>query len=338
MSVLEEILWESAIATLGNEIDGGFLVLDHQKRIKYISSTLSNQIPDQNDILEKELLEVFPSFTWPVYSQMTGMRCEVEVRECPLTGRPGPIRIRIVPMKGEDGVPLGSVVILGEQRKESVVQSLCEITATAAHEIRNPLAGMKGFLQLLKDRLSEEDGRYVAMVLHEVDRVNELTRYLLALTRSTIKDLEVGCPYGLIQEVFDACRPRAMAQGVEIKLGFPEKECLVEYDKDRFQQIFSNLAHNALDAMSCGGELTVNCSLNEEAGLLVISVSDTGPGIAPEHLGHIFEPFYTTKPSGTGLGLALCRSFVQQHGGSISVESLPGNGSNFHIEIPLFAS
>lgn len=327
--------WQEVITVLTEETKLNFLIIDREQRIQYISSTLMGYIKEAEGLLGKPLLDVYPGMNWPVYSLLTGRRCEVDVRKCPFTGKPAGLRIKCIPLREGDGPPAGVVVIIMETSGALSREPIGDLTATAAHEIRNPLTGVKGYLQLLKKRLGEEDGRYLALVLHELDRVNDLTRYLLTMTKGVVGELETGCPCDVIRQAVESCLPRARTQSVDVRLRFPDEPFSLCYDRTRLGQVFINLVHNALDAMPKGGVLNVDCRLSTDRSALEIRVSDTGVGIMPEDLPHIFDPYYTTKPDGTGLGLTLCRTFIEQLGGRITVSSSVGVGTEFCITLPL---
>jgi PAS domain S-box-containing protein len=209
-----------------------------------------------------------------------------------------------------------------------------QMAAGLAHEIKNPLAGIAGAIQVLDDTLSREDERkpVVRQVLDQVKRIDGTLRDLLTYARPKTANLE---PTDL-NEVVD----RALAvvsllpnNRVNVVRQFDARLPRALVDAELFGQVMTNLFINAVQAMSAEGTLTVTTSTIASGGIRV-QVRDTGPGMSPTQLTQIFEPFYTTKTRGTGLGLPICRRVVEAHGGTISVESEPGKGAEFTISIP----
>jgi two-component system sensor histidine kinase HydH len=219
-----------------------------------------------------------------------------------------------------------------EMHRREELARLGEMGAIMAHEIRNPLAGIKGFAQLVETAGTMEQARsYAEKVVSQSLRMEALVNDLLVFARD-----EQGekCPTDLllvIQECVDLLGVEAAQQRVAIEVVAPAavKADLVV---DRVTQMLVNLMKNAIQAMPDGGLLTIG--MWQKGSKAVICVSDTGIGIPREHLPRIFEPFWTSKPQGTGLGLALCRKVAEEHGGSLSVESTAGIGTEVVVTLP----
>jgi two-component system, NtrC family, sensor kinase len=222
------------------------------------------------------------------------------------------------------------------------------LAAGVVHEINNPLATIAACAEALEARVSEgafgaskevDDLReYLALIRSEAFRCKSITNGLLDFSRNRAGE---HAPVQLAQVVESAVRllqhQQRSRQRVEFRVEVAADLRAVPGDEGQLQQVFIILAENALDAMPQGGALTVTAR-NEGAGVRV-EVSDTGAGIAPEHLPKIFEPFFTTKEigRGTGLGLAVCYGIVKEHGGHISVESTPARGTTFTLTLPAVA-
>jgi signal transduction histidine kinase len=155
---------------------------------------------------------------------------------------------------------------------------------------------------------------------------------LLDLARPASARPEPGDLREAVRHAVDLVRARADAQGVPVRLSVPDTAVPATWDRGPFGMALVNLLWNALDAMPAGGNLTV--TLEAIAGGAEIRVRDAGPGIHPEMSGRLFTPFSSTKPSGTGLGLATCRRVVEQHGGSIDARNAPDGGAIFTIHLP----
>jgi two-component system sensor histidine kinase PilS (NtrC family) len=212
------------------------------------------------------------------------------------------------------------------------------LSAGIAHEIRNPLASVSGALELLGQSadLAEEDRRLLAIALREVDRLSALLSSFLAYARPRPPQREPIDLADLCAEVAAVCRQDPLFGSVIFALDRPDHGCPLEADPGQLRQVVWNLFRNAAEAMPTGGTLTVRL---EERSVtrgreVRLRVSDTGEGIPAGSLATIFEPFFTTKDQGTGLGLATVHQIVEQHGGGITVESTPGQGSTFVVRLP----
>jgi len=219
-----------------------------------------------------------------------------------------------------------------EMEKRENMARMGEMGAMLAHEIRNPLAGIKGFAQLIEKRPEDpRTGESAHRIVAEAKRLEALVSDLLAFARSENLAMEPVELAGLIEQTVSLLRPEAELSNVAVSYDCPD-ELLVVANRDRLAQVLLNIARNALQAMPDGGTVTIYARL---AGSMAgIQITDTGSGISPEILPRIFEPFFTTKARGTGLGLALCKKIVEEHGGKISVASGPGCGTTITVTLP----
>ncbi|MBI2353896.1 MAG: histidine kinase [Deltaproteobacteria bacterium] len=209
---------------------------------------------------------------------------------------------------------------------------LGEMGAALAHEIRNPLAGIKGFAQWIEKRPADErNAMHAGRIVAEARRLEGLVNDLLSYARNDELRQTPIAAGELVSQALDLIRDEAKGLGVAIREVCPDG-LVINGNRDRLHQLLLNLSRNALQAMPEGGELRV--ALRKGAGGIELSVGDSGEGIPAELVARLFEPFYTTKPRGTGLGLALCRKIAEEHGGMISVESAPGKGSVFTLTLP----
>jgi two-component system, NtrC family, sensor histidine kinase HydH len=220
-------------------------------------------------------------------------------------------------------------------RRESLAQ-LGEMGAMLAHEIRNPLAGIKGYAQVIERKPQDNrNGGFAQRIVTEVIRLESLVNDLLMYSRS---DTPVRSPIRvdeLLTHSIAFIRSEAEQLKVTIKLVCPDG-LTIYGNRDRLGQLLLNLGKNALQAMPHGGLLEIKARINGEDAL-VLTVTDSGQGIARDDLPRIFEPFFTTRARGTGLGLALCRKIVEEHQGSINVESTEGRGTSIEINLPVLS-
>src|SRR6266567_1254793 len=216
-------------------------------------------------------------------------------------------------------------------RRERLAQ-MGEMGAMLAHEIRNPLAGIKGYAQVIGKKPQEaRNAGFAERIVAEVLRLENLVSELLAYAGSGSFPMASIDLAGVIAHTVALARHEAEQQHVTV-----HSECReglrVRGNRDRLGQVLLNLTQNALQAMPEGGSLRITA---DAAGkTVIITVSDSGHGIGPEHLERIFEPFFTTKARGTGLGLALCKKIVEEHDGNIGVKSVVGQGTAVSLSFP----
>jgi signal transduction histidine kinase len=216
------------------------------------------------------------------------------------------------------------------------LSSLGMLAAGIAHEIRNPLVAVKTFLDLLPQRLDDREfmSSFRDLSLAELKRVTNLITDLLALGKSTTaerKAVELGAT---VEPVARLMESTARKRGVELRCTLARALPTVWADPDQLKQILLNLLLNAIEVSPNGATVTLDVRTPRASDTVVLEVRDEGPGIPPDQLKNIFHPFFTTKETGTGLGLALVHQMVVEHGGEISVESDLGRGSVFRVTLP----
>jgi signal transduction histidine kinase len=215
--------------------------------------------------------------------------------------------------------------------------SLGQLSASIAHEINNPLAGVLTYTKLLAKRISGdtlEKGAaldYLSKMESEVGRCSRIIRNLLDFSRQTEPTLRPVDVNQVIEQVLAMVGHQAQLQNVEVRKEFGPSLPKVMADADKLQQVFTNLTLNAIQAMSGGGKLILRTSVAN--GQVRIDVQDTGCGISKENLSKLFTPFFTTKEkgSGVGLGLAVVRGIIERHKGEIKVQSEVGKGTTFSV-------
>ena len=232
-------------------------------------------------------------------------------------------------------VRLGQLHHLEAQlRRRDRLHALGEVAMGLAHEIRNPLGLIKTATQLLHRRadLGDNDKRHLEYVVSEVTRINDLiTEFLdFAKPRAPVRCVQPARP--LVEDILGFCKPELESHRVEARIDDQAPDATLYADARQLKQACLNLIINAIDAMPDGGHLTVGIA--QEDDYTVISITDTGEGIAPDMMERIFTPFVTTKASGTGLGLAKVFSIMDSHDGRIECVSDKGAGATFNLYIP----
>jgi two-component system sensor histidine kinase AtoS len=215
-----------------------------------------------------------------------------------------------------------------------------EWAAELAHEIKNPLAGIKGTVEILlqEPTIAEDDKALIGKAVDEIRRIELLLKSLLNFAKPPQLQLLPTDVNDLLEKTisFSLQHPSLpMKNSLPIKIIRDFDRALPETMADpmQLQQIFLNLMLNAIEAMPAGGALAVKTSYDAVRNSINIAIADTGQGIKPSLLDQIFEPFFTTKRKGTGLGLAVTRRLIEQHGGDVYVESTPDKGTVFNISL-----
>lgn len=208
------------------------------------------------------------------------------------------------------------------------------LAAGMAHEIRNPLNSIALFVQLIKEGVEDSDKiDYVEKILKEVDRVDAtLSKLMDTAKRPRFELVEVNIEE-VIQKALDSFTPQINAQAITLIFSPKRQLPRLKADPVEIEQIFTNLLLNSVDEMSGGGTLTIE--LDHDDRDIIIRVSDSGRGIPAEHLPNIFDPFFSTKNRGTGMGLPIVLRIVKNYGGKIEVATTKKNGATFLIRLPV---
>ena len=214
-------------------------------------------------------------------------------------------------------------------------RAVSRLAAGIAHEIKNPLTALRTYLEFLPERGSDAGFRaqFQQVVGQEMARLQQLARSLVefarpATTQRTPLDLRA-----VLDQVVALTKPDLLKDSIVLESRYGHNGATLVGDAGQLSQVFLNLILNARDAMATGGTLTV--TTRSVSGALEVVIADTGQGIAPADLPHLFEPFFTRKPTGTGLGLSIVQQILQDHGGTIAVASRPGAGTTFTVRLPL---
>jgi len=248
-------------------------------------------------------------------------------------------------------------ISMADQEKEMMDKQMIEtgklasigsLAAGIAHEINNPVAIMVEEAGWIKDLLEEEEfsksenlnefERALKQIKTQGQRCKEITHKLLSFARKTDSRVQETHINELIRELVALSEQRAKYSKITIHTNLENNPPITYMAQSEMQQVLLNLINNAIDAMeNRGGELTISTHFELKDGVIVIKVSDNGPGIPEANLSRIFEPFFTTKPvgKGTGLGLSICYGIIQKMGGQVDVESVIDSGTTFHIRLPV---
>jgi len=251
----------------------------------------------------------------------------------------------VSPILSPDGSIIGAVEVLRDVTHMRALESkfechkrmiaLGQMAASVAHEIRNPLGTIEGFARLLKRDLEDQPQhrRLASKIVEGAQNLNYVITNLLNYARPMMIQCEVFQPGRLLTESSDVLQTRASELGVALQITDNCPDVDVHGDSRQLRQVLINLALNAIEACERGGHVEVSLLKRDKTWLL--RVKDDGCGISESDIGSIFDPFFTKKAGGTGLGLALCHKIVSAHGGEIIVASKPAQGSVFDVVLPL---
>jgi PAS domain S-box-containing protein len=326
-------------------IEIGVVLLNREGKILFANKASEEILEQKRDfILGKRLLSLFPQGAKELRMQKGDSQVFFHKKR-----KSGvPFKLLIVPYHDSQGNERGLVANLQDMTQIYKMQEeilkidrlayLGEFSSTLAHEIRNPLAGIKTTAQALSEELGQDASKkeYIDRIIKEIDRLNDLLRTFFTFAKPQSLDLIPCHIEEIIKEVKVLLAKEAEKARVTFKEVYADNLPQVHLDTNQMQQVFMNLFLNALEAMPIGGELTVEVKRpNSQDGWIQVKVKDSGNGIVPEHLTKIFDPFFTTKSKGSGLGLAITHKIMEGHGGTIGVESAPGKGSTFILNLPV---
>jgi two-component system sensor histidine kinase HydH len=282
---------------------------------------------------------------------LSGERDALEV-ETLVAGRDGsvPVALSASSLRDEEGERAGTVLLFQDLReieelKEAVererhLASLGRLAAGVAHEVRNPLSSLKGFAQFFRTKFKpgSEEERYSDIMIEEVERLDRVVQELLEFARPVAPDRKPTPPATIVDEALALVSEDAQFRRVAVEKKLAEGLPDVLVDPMQIRSALLNVLLNALEAMGDGGTLTIETAATGSAEgppTVTLSVTDTGEGMSAEEVGKLFEPFYTTKPRGTGLGLTVVSRVVEQNGGRVSVKSARGEGTTFSLVLPI---
>lgn len=350
--VLDSTLQERLVDQLTSDINLGVVVLDADGRIVEISQLACNLLgvervkvinqhmdltfaglPEEYRLIQREVLEGVK-----VQNKATSWTNDKQRYE---------LLVDSNTLHDESGKMVGAYVIFKdvtnlrsfEQKIERSdrLAMIGQIAAGTAHEIRNPLTSIKGFLQmflqLFSDRGMDRERSYTEIMLTEINRINSLVSEFLLLSKPRDVQYQLVDLNVVFEEILPIVESQALLHGIDVQYRSRGKLCMVVGDTELLKQVFLNICKNGIEAMGKEGTLTITHHFESEGDKISIDIHDTGPGIPLYVIDKIFDPFFTTKEEGTGLGLSVCQKIIHDIGGQIRVSS-KGYGTTFHILLP----
>jgi two-component system sensor histidine kinase AtoS len=329
----------------------GVLAVDEKRRITTFN-TRAEEITgiSSSGLLGKHLtLELLnlPGLAEVVFDALGG-REDHEGREIDIDGGEEKIFLwtRTTSLKDDNGQITGAIAIFDDLSKEKIMEAqliraerlaaLGKFASSLVHEVRNPLVSIKTFFQYLNDETeSEEDKKELFLLAsQEIIRIEDLLENLLNFAKPSKPELSKTKLSEVFSEVLMLARSEIAARCIRVKTDLMPEVPEIMADKGHIKQVFINLVLNAIQAMPEGGDLVISTDYDKKARLILVRVSDTGVGIPMSEIPRLFEPFYTTKLDGTGMGLAVTYNIINNHNGTIDVASEIGKGTTFTIGLP----
>lgn len=261
-------------------------------------------------------------------------------------GRSINVLVTLCPLRDQQGRRTGTSALVkditelkrleDELHRSERLAAVGQLSASIAHEVKNPLAAIRSAVEVLGESLSSVDSQHATVVhevLEQIDRLDRLVKDLLSFARPSPPSKEAVALGDLIESTFQFLRAEPLREGVKIYHNFDPDLPLVRLDAGQFEQAFMNIILNALQAMEGQGTLTVTTSMRDDA--ITVEFRDTGPGLGSDVLDRLSQPFYTTKHRGTGLGLSIVQKVLEAHGARMEAQNDPeGRGAVFTIVLP----
>jgi len=341
------------LETIFNAIEEGLIVTDARGRISYVNRAATELLGiPQASAVGAQVSKYLPDLNWEKISGADREEWKKMLsRELELFyPRRRLVHFYVMPLDGESEHPEGLVIILRdmtEARKETAatieserLASVTLLAAGVAHEIGNPLNSLHIHLQLIDRELRglPEDKRgklkeYIKVARDEVNRLDAIVTQFLRAVRPQAPSLELGSINDVAREALGFLQQELKNRDIlveeELAPGLPQ----ILYDRSQLKQAFFNVIRNAMQAMGKGGILHVSTGATSDH--VVVAFRDTGGGISEQNLSKLFQPYFTTKLEGSGLGLMIVQRIVRDHGGQIEIESNVGKGTTVRILLPL---
>jgi signal transduction histidine kinase len=235
------------------------------------------------------------------------------------------------------------IAVEKQLRRSEKLSTLGEMAAVLAHEIRNPLGSIRGTAEILRDDFRPGDPKYefIQIQIKETERLNHVVEDFLRMARQQPVELRDCSIREELETIVTLVAKEARDRGISLSIDPFDGKAIIRGDGEKLRQAFLNIVINALQATPSGGSVAISVaqsslpSMEEENSSIEITFRDTGSGISADNLQRVFEPFYTTKSDGTGLGLAVTRKIIEAHGGLLTVASEVGSGTTVVVVLPI---
>jgi len=338
--------------TIFDQLKTAIMVIDSLGVVKFTNRAMATLLKSGDDvILNRNFNEVMAS---PVLSSLgevlertiatLAVNCNKEVVIID-NGVPVICEAEACPVFDQHGRFCGAFLLVDDvsnprKLEQGMAQSeklavMGQLAAGAAHEIKNPLTSVKGFIQLLKNELQGTPKiEYINIIINEIDRVNTIINELLKLAKPIVPKRKPTNIRELIEDVRLLVEGEAFLNNITIQVEYADNLAEVMVDGEQIKQVMINAVRNAFEAMSLGGIMTIRVYQVPQEHRVCLEIGDTGIGMDESEIKRIFEPFFTTKESGTGLGMAVSSEIMKSHGGTIDIKSVVGQGTTVYLCLP----
>jgi PAS domain S-box-containing protein len=331
------------------------VAIDENKKITSINRRTEEILKlRRKNILGKKIGDVFGEAISDTLTKAIDNQTAFENEEINWTRSDGEnlvLQINSTLLRGKDRAVQGTIVSIQDlteiKKTEELIHrmdklsSLGQLSAGLAHELRNPLASINFNVQLLEKALEKDQNtRAIFQDTNEaIERIKILVKRVLDFTKKGLPAFKSGCIHHSINDAAELIAPQLGKKHIEIKRDFSRDVGPITFDPNQMQQVFVNLLMNATEATPDGGTIDIRSDVEKRrqhsSDMLVLTISDNGQGILPDHLPKVFDPFFTTKADGTGLGLSIVHKILEQHDATIDVKSKENKGTTFIIRIPI---
>lgn len=336
-----------------NSMTDGVLLTDLEHRIVFTNRIIRCMLPlSREDLEEREVWTAVNDTEIADFLHETlinGGSIDEEEFTLEGSGSRRTIALSVVPVQKDDEFR-GNLILVGditERRKREArlrraesLASLTTLAASVAHEIKNPLGSIGIHIQLIQKALQQNQcldeetaGRYLEVITEEIERLNGIVVDFLFAVRPMDTNMSRGNINKVVQEIIEFIQYELSESGIRLEKNLASNLPKVDVDEKYMKQALINVIKNGMAAMQPDGTLTV--STREDEGFVHIDIRDTGIGMSDEQIAKIFEPYYTTKEFGSGLGLTVVYKVIKEHGGEITVNSKEGEGTTFTLSLPI---
>jgi nitrogen-specific signal transduction histidine kinase/DNA-binding response OmpR family regulator len=326
-------------------MDSGLITINELEKVSVFNPKAGEILERKADELIGKDLRTLPSPLGDMLfeTMRTGKnyeKFEVEVKSPKL-----PLEVSTRQLLSSNGKPVGSLMLVSDIRlrrdleeergKASRLELLNKLTAGIAHEIKNPLSSMRTCVQLLKEKYEDEEFRefFQSTVTRDMDRLNDLIEKFVELTQPLELELATQDVHSILDEVLSSLKNGEIPENIRLSTRYGASPSETQADRKEISKGLTYVIRNAVEAMAKGGDLTV--STLSDGDSIKVSVRDTGSGIPEGQLENIWDPLFSTKNRGVGLGLPIGQKIITQHGGRIEIESTPGKGTTCHVYLPV---
>jgi two-component system nitrogen regulation sensor histidine kinase GlnL len=338
-------------SSIVNNFPSGIITIDKEGNITLINRKAKKIINIDSNTTNNQNIKSLDNYKYALINPLLDTikenkaltRMETDIIQS--NGNKIPIGFSTSPLWDKSGNVIGSIAIMKELteikqleehlRRKDRLAALGEMAAGMAHEIRNPLAGIRTGVEYLGRFLDEKNRDYVKLITKEISRLNRIvTDMTLYANRPPIKLEKVN-----LEKIIDISlaflKHNIEEKKVNVSKDYDNNLPPINLDGDQMREIFDNLFLNALQAVKNGGKIKISTNYQKEKNYIEVEIKDNGNGISEKNKERIFNPFFTTKKGGTGLGLPICHRIISEHNGNIVITSKQGEGTTACIKLPL---